>query len=68
MGKTILIVDDSVTLRASVQFFLSNAGFNVIEAVDGKDGLKKLEEASSKSEQVSMIISDIRSILVHRST
>ncbi|MFH0925358.1 MAG: response regulator [bacterium] len=59
MGKKIMIVDDSVTLRASVQFFLSNAGFNVVEAVDGKDGIVKLDEAAKSGDQVAMIISDI---------
>ena len=40
MAKKILIVDDSVSIRKSVSFVLSNEGFEVIEAEDGLDGLK----------------------------
>lgn len=59
MGKNILIVDDSPTLRTSLSFCLNNAGHTVTEAVDGKDGLKKLEEFNKKGTLVSLIISDI---------
>jgi len=59
MSKTILIVDDSATLRASVNFVLSDAEYNVIQANDGLDGLKKLEEIKSRKEELDMIITDI---------
>ena len=54
MAKKILIVDDSVSIRKSVSFVLSNEGFEVIEAEDGIDGLKKAEE-----NQCSLVITDI---------
>ena len=54
MAKKILIVDDSVSIRKSVSFVLSNEGFEVIEAEDGIDGLKKAEET-----QCSLVITDI---------
>jgi two-component system chemotaxis response regulator CheY len=59
MEKKILIVDDSPTLRSSLSFCLSNAGYVVTEAVDGKDGLQQLEKLKEKGEVVSLIISDI---------
>ena len=40
MSKTSLIVDDSATLRASVNFVLTDAGYEVIQAKDGQEGLK----------------------------
>lgn len=38
---TILAVDDSKSLRQAVVFTLRRAGFNVVEAEDGRDGLSK---------------------------
>lgn len=39
MNKTILVVDDSNSIRESVSFFLEQSGFNTIKAVDGVDAL-----------------------------
>ena len=39
--KTILAVDDSATMREMVSFVLESAGFRVIEAEDGAQGLEK---------------------------
>jgi two-component system chemotaxis response regulator CheY len=41
MAKTILVVDDSGSLRQMVVFSLKAAGYGIVEAVDGKDGLEK---------------------------
>ena len=41
MTKTILIIDDSASIRQMVAMTLSSAGLDVIEAVDGSDGYKK---------------------------
>jgi two-component system chemotaxis response regulator CheY len=41
MGKSILAVDDSGSLRQMVVFSLLAAGYQVTEAVDGQDGLDK---------------------------
>lgn len=59
MSRNILIVDDSATLRASVKFSLTEAGYSVEEAFNGRDGLRRLEELQAKGSQVSLIISDI---------
>lgn len=54
MAKTILIVDDSASLRQVVSIALRGAGYEVIEAQDGKDGLSKLSVS-----KVHLIISDV---------
>ena len=54
MGKTILVVDDSVSMRQLVTFALKSAGYDVIAAVHGKDGLEKL-----KAGKVDMIVTDL---------
>jgi len=41
--KTVMTVDDSASVRQMVAFTLKNAGYSVIEAVDGKDALGKLQ-------------------------
>jgi two-component system, chemotaxis family, chemotaxis protein CheY len=57
--KKILVVDDSATLRASVNYTLKEAGFETINAVNGADGLTKLSDANNLGEEIGMIISDI---------
>src|SRR5471032_1800642 len=39
--KRVLSVDDSFSIRQMVSFTLRSAGYEVIEAVDGRDGLSK---------------------------
>jgi len=58
-GKVILIVDDSSTLRASVEFTLSEAGYTVLQAEDGNTGLTVLKSYEGKESELGMIITDI---------
>ncbi|HAU4960389.1 TPA: response regulator, partial [Aeromonas hydrophila] len=44
MSKTILVVDDSVGIRAAITMTLSSAGFEVIEAGDGEAALIALDQ------------------------
>ena len=46
MSKTILAVDDSASLRQMVSFTLKGAGYEVIEAGDGEEGLAKAKGAA----------------------
>ena len=41
---SILAVDDSVSMRQMVSFTLKNAGFDVVDAVDGEDAWEKASE------------------------
>ena len=54
MAKTILIVDDSSSLRSVVGTALKVAGYDVIEAEDGRDALTKLN-----GQKIHLIISDV---------
>lgn len=53
MAKTILAVDDSASIRQMVSFTLKSAGYEVVEAVDGQDGLDK-----AKSRSVNLVLTD----------
>jgi len=54
MAKTILIVDDSASVRQVVGIALRGAGYDVIEGRDGQDALTKLT-----GQKVHLIISDV---------
>lgn len=54
MPKSILIVDDAASIRATVSIALQGAGYDVIEASDGNDALGKLS-----GRRVNLIISDV---------
>ena len=55
MSQSILIVDDSSSMRQMVSFTLKNARYEVIEAVDGQDALNRLARMSA----VSLIVTDL---------
>jgi two-component system chemotaxis response regulator CheY len=55
MSATIMIVDDSMMVRQQVSRTLTDAGFDVLEASDGADGLAKL----AASPGTSLIVLDV---------
>jgi len=54
MAKTVMVVDDSASLRQVVGIALRGAGYEVIEGCDGKDALSKLT-----GQKVHLVISDV---------
>ncbi len=54
MKQTVLTVDDSRTMRKMLSHYLVEAGYNVVAAEDGVDGVKKLQENDAD-----IIITDI---------
>lgn len=54
MAKTIMIVDDSASMRQVVGITLKGAGYDVLEGIDGVDALARL-----KGQKVHLIISDV---------
>ena len=55
MSRTILIVDDSVSVRHSVSVVLKRAGFVMAEATDGEEGLAMVDS----NRDLGMVICDI---------
>ena len=55
MTKQILIVDDSETIRKQVRATLEPAGFAVIEAKDGNEGLLRVAE----HEGLALVVCDV---------
>jgi two-component system chemotaxis response regulator CheY len=54
MAHSIMTADDSSSVRQMVSFTLNQAGYDVVEAVDGQDALSKLD-----SSPVNMLITDL---------
>ena len=54
MAKTIMTVDDSASVRQMVSFTLKDAGYEVVEAADGRDALTKVNGSP-----VHMVITDL---------
>ncbi len=54
MAKLIMTADDSASVRQMVTFTLRQNGYDVVEAVDGRDALNKLN-----SQKVDMLLTDL---------
>lgn len=54
MAKTVMIIDDSASVRQVVSLALKGAGYDVVEANDGRDALTKLT-----GKKVHLFISDV---------
>lgn len=54
MAKTVMVVDDSSSVRLVVGMALKGAGYEVVEAVDGADALRKLD-----GRKIHLVISDV---------
>ena len=54
MAKSILVIDDSSSFRTVVSLALRQAGYDVVEAADGQEGLEKADAG-----QFSMVVCDL---------
>ena len=54
-GKKVLVVDDSPSVRQQVSLTLSQAGYQVVEAGDGLEGISKVDEDGG----IGMLICDV---------
>ena len=55
MGKKIIVIDDSQTIREQVGTTLRNAGFDIVEAVDGVDG----GDVIARTPDAALVICDV---------
>ena len=53
-GETILVVDDEKEIRNLITIYLKNEGYKVLQAGDGEEGLRILEE-----NEVHLVVLDI---------
>lgn len=54
MNKRVLIADDSASMRQLVSFALRDAGFEVIESINGRDALSKMDGT-----KIDLIVTDL---------
>lgn len=59
MDKYILIIDDSPTIRISVEFAIKDLGYMLQQAENGIDALEKVKEINDKGGEISLCITDI---------
>ncbi len=78
MSQTVLVVDDSVSMRQMVTFTLKGAGYEVVEAGDGKEAVAKLNGGAKPNLVITdlnmpnmdgiELIKEIRSMAAHKFT
>jgi two-component system, chemotaxis family, chemotaxis protein CheY len=54
VAKSVLVVDDSTSMRQMVSFVLKSAGFEVIEGCDGQDALNRVQ-----GKVVNLVLTDL---------
>lgn len=54
MGRTILVAEDSDTIRKFITMSLKLAGFNVVSAVDGMEALEKFPQ-----QKIDLVVTDL---------
>ncbi|HAO93004.1 MAG: two-component system response regulator [Deltaproteobacteria bacterium GWC2_56_8] len=54
MAKTIMVIDDSASIRQVMNLTLKKAGYDVIEACDGQDAISKLQ-----GQKINLMICDV---------
>ena len=59
MAKTILVIEDDKFLRELISRKLIGEGFDVLEAVDGEEGIKKIKEGKPDLVLLDLILPSI---------
>ncbi len=57
--KHVMVIDDSVTIRTSVEYALQGLGFSLEQAENGAVGLEKVKELKNKGKDVALCIVDV---------
>lgn len=57
--KNILVIDDSLTIRKSVELTLKKLGHNIIEAENGAEALRQIDTLKEKGEKIALCITDM---------
>ncbi|MCE3226849.1 MAG: putative response regulator receiver protein [Bacteroidetes bacterium] len=55
MNRTILVIDDSESIREVITVGLQSSGYNVIKGINGADGLEQLRQ----SQGIDLVITDL---------
>lgn len=59
MEQYILVIDDSPTIRVSVEFAVKNLGYPVQQAENGLDALEKAKGITDAGNEISLVICDV---------
>lgn len=59
MNKYIMVIDDSPTIRVSVEMALKQLGLPIKQAENGQDALEKIGQIKGEGSEIAICISDI---------
>lgn len=59
MSKYIMVIDDSPTIRVSVELALKQLGLAIKQAENGQDALDKINEIKNAGDEIVLCLSDI---------
>ncbi len=59
MNKYIMVIDDSPTIRVSVEMALKQLGLSIKQAENGQDALDKIGQIKAEGSEIAICISDI---------
>lgn len=59
MNKYIMVIDDSPTIRVSVEMALKQLGLPIKQAENGQDALEKIGQIKDEGSEIAICISDI---------
>ncbi|HOP29326.1 MAG TPA: response regulator [Spirochaetota bacterium] len=59
MNKYIMVIDDSPTIRVSVEMALKQLGLVIKQAENGQDALDKIGQIKAEGSEIAICISDI---------